>query len=77
MALDDAVTELEPLAFLLGRLLDQLCARLEARSLAASAFCLRFDLQDSAEEELLGLSWRDHEAGVEGDFSQVAASPGH
>ena len=51
MALDYAVTELEPLAFLLGRLLDQLCARLQARSLAASAFCLRFDLQDSVEED--------------------------
>ena len=51
MALDYAVTELEPLAFLLGRLLDQLCARLETRSLAASAFCLRFDLKDSVEEE--------------------------
>jgi protein ImuB len=51
MALDYAVTELEPLSFLLGRLLGQLCARLEARSLAATAFCLRLDLQDSDEEE--------------------------
>jgi protein ImuB len=51
MALDYAVTELEPLSFLFGRLLDQLCARLEARSLAANAFCLRLDLQDSDEEE--------------------------
>lgn len=51
LALDSAVTELEPLSFLLGRLLDQLCARLEARSLAASAFFLRFDLQDPVEEE--------------------------
>ena len=51
MALDYAVTELEPLSFLLGRLLDQLCARLEARSLAATSFCLRLDLQDSDEEE--------------------------
>jgi protein ImuB len=51
MALDYAVTELEPLSFLLGRLLDQLCARLEARSLAAAAFYLRLDLQDSDEEE--------------------------
>ena len=49
LALDFAVTELEPLAFLLGRLLDQLCARLAARSLAASAFCLRLELQDSVE----------------------------
>jgi protein ImuB len=50
MALDFAVTELEPLSFLLGRLLDQLCARLEARSLAAGAFRLRLELQDSDEE---------------------------
>jgi len=51
MALEYAVTELEPLSFLLHRLLDQVCARLEARSLAASAFCLRFGLKDSVEEE--------------------------
>lgn len=51
LALDFAVTELEPLSFLLGRLLDQLCARLTARSLAASAFCLRMELQDSVEED--------------------------
>ncbi|HWF12990.1 MAG TPA: DNA polymerase Y family protein [Candidatus Acidoferrales bacterium] len=51
MALDYAVTELEPLSFLLGRLLDQLCARLEARSLAASVFCMQFDIQDATEEE--------------------------
>jgi protein ImuB len=51
MALDSAITELEPLSFLLGRLLHQLCARLEARSLAASAFRLRFDLQDLEEQD--------------------------
>lgn len=51
MALDYAVTELEPLSFLLGRLLDQLCARLQARSLAAGAFFLRLELQDSDEED--------------------------
>ena len=45
MELEDAVAELEPLSFLLGRLLDQLCARLAARSLAASAIRLRFDLE--------------------------------
>ena len=50
MALDFAVAELEPLAFLLGRLLDQLCARLEARALAACAIRLRFDLEDSFEK---------------------------
>src|ERR1700730_13546951 len=51
MALEYAVTELEPLSFLLCRLLDQVCARLEARSLAASAFCLRFCLKDFVEKE--------------------------
>ncbi len=44
MELEDAVEELEPLSFLLGRLLDQLCARLVARSLAACAIRVRFDL---------------------------------
>src|SRR6202167_4351392 len=56
MALDFAVAELEPLAFLLGRLLDQLCARLEARALAACAIRLRFDLEDSFEEDFQVLS---------------------
>jgi protein ImuB len=56
MALDFAVAELEPLAFLLGRLLDQLCARLEARALAACAIRLRFDLEDSFEKDFQVLS---------------------
>jgi protein ImuB len=51
MALEDAVGELEPLAFLLGRLLDQLCARLTARSLGACAIRLRFDLDASSDNE--------------------------
>ncbi|MGH9780516.1 MAG: DNA polymerase Y family protein, partial [Candidatus Acidiferrales bacterium] len=55
MALDYAVAELEPLAFLLGRLLDQLCARLTARSLAAGAIRLRFDLERSPEKNLRSL----------------------
>jgi protein ImuB len=45
MELEHSVAELEPLAFLLGRLLDQLCARLAARSLAASAIRLQFHLE--------------------------------
>jgi protein ImuB len=45
MELDDAVEELEPLSFVLGRLLNQLCARLTARALAASLLRIRFDLQ--------------------------------
>ena len=46
MELDTAEEELEPVSFLLGRLLDQLCARLQTRSLAATAIHLRFDLGD-------------------------------
>ncbi len=42
--LDDSVEELEPLSFLLNRLLHQLCARLKARSLAFEAIHLRFEL---------------------------------
>ncbi len=52
MALEDAVAELEPLAFLLGRLLDQLCARLVARALAAAAIRVRFDLEAADGNEL-------------------------
>jgi protein ImuB len=53
MELEDAVEELEPLAFLLARLLDQLCARLEARSLAAAAIHTRFELEPSFEKDFL------------------------
>jgi protein ImuB len=52
MELDDAVEELDPLSFLLGRLLDQLCARLAARSLAATAIRVRFELQPDFENAL-------------------------
>ncbi len=51
MELDDAVEELGPLSFLLGRLLDQLCARLEARALAIRAVRVRFELQPSFEKD--------------------------
>ena len=51
MELDDAVEELEPLSFLLGRLLDQLCARLETRALAVRAVRIRFELQPSFEKD--------------------------
>ncbi|PYU26095.1 MAG: hypothetical protein DMG32_10655 [Acidobacteria bacterium] len=51
MALEYAVEELEPLTFLLGRLLDQLCARLSARSLSACAIHLLFELDASCDNE--------------------------
>jgi protein ImuB len=52
MELDDAVEELEPLSFVLGRLLGQLCVRLAARALAASLLRVRFDLQPAFESAL-------------------------
>jgi protein ImuB len=51
MELDDAVEDLEPLSCVLGRLLDQLCARLAARALSAAAIRVRFDLGDAFEKE--------------------------
>ncbi len=43
--LDEAVDDLESLSFLLGRLLDQLCARLSARALSVAAILANFELQ--------------------------------
>jgi len=46
MELEFPLVLLEPLAFLLGRMLDQLCARLEARALAAQELRLELTLED-------------------------------
>ena len=51
MALEYALEELDPLAFLLGRLLDQVCSRLAARSLSACAIRLRFELDAACGKE--------------------------
>src|SRR6202167_3379024 len=51
MNLDDAVEDVEPLSFVLGRLLDQVCPRLAARALSAAAIRVRFDLGDAFERE--------------------------
>jgi protein ImuB len=50
LELDSSVSELEPLAFLLGRLLDQLCARLSARALATDEIRLKMQLEPGEEE---------------------------
>jgi protein ImuB len=50
MELDDSVEELDPLSFLLGRLLDQLCVRLTSRSLAAAVLLVHFELEPSPEK---------------------------
>jgi protein ImuB len=56
LELDDAVEELEPLSFVLGRLLDQLCARLEMRALAARAIHVSFELAPSFEKDFQTLT---------------------
>src|SRR5690242_5846200 len=50
--LEDAVELLEPLAFILNRLLEQICARLAARSLAASELRLTLELTGHEEQSL-------------------------
>jgi nucleotidyltransferase/DNA polymerase involved in DNA repair len=49
--LEYPVALLEPLAFLLNRLLEQLCARLSARALATNELRLRLELDTSCREE--------------------------
>ena len=51
MELDDHVAELEPLSFLLGRLIEQLSARLAARSLAFQAIRLQCELEPAFEND--------------------------
>ena len=51
LELDTPEEELEPVSFLLGRLLDQLCSRLQARSLATTSIHLKFILFDLFEKD--------------------------
>jgi protein ImuB len=51
MELEDAVTEMAPLSILLGQLLERICSRMAARSLAAGAINLRLQLDPSFEDE--------------------------
>jgi protein ImuB len=50
--LEHPVENLEPLAFLLNHMLEQLCARLAARSLATNEVRLTCELDDSVDEDL-------------------------
>ncbi len=52
---------LEPLAFLLGRLLEQLCARLGAHALATQELRLRLELDNGCREEEDGASLRSED----------------
>src|SRR5262245_20803834 len=49
--LDDPIELLEPLSFILARLLNQLCANLQAYGLAACELRLRLKLEDKTEHE--------------------------
>ncbi len=49
LELDDALDNLEPLSFLLGRVLQQLCARISARALSVGAIYVMFELQPAFE----------------------------
>jgi protein ImuB len=51
MELESAVETLEPLSFLLNRLLEQLCGRLEARALAVQELKLRLQLEPRVGDE--------------------------
>ena len=53
---------LEPLAFVLSRMLEQLCARLEARALATQELRLQLELQNGAHGE--EIFWKDVGAGL-------------
>ena len=50
LELDEAIDDLESLSFLLGRLLDQLSARLSTRALSIAAVQVNFELQPSFDQ---------------------------
>ena len=75
MELEDAVPELEPLSFLLGRLLDQLCARLEARSLAAEAIRVRFEMEPVSENNVRSLNDASSRKAAAPTYEKVLALP--
>jgi protein ImuB len=75
MELEDAVPELEPLSFLLGRLLDQLCARLAARSLAASTIRVRFELEPVSENNVRSLNDSSPRKAALPTYEKVLALP--
>src|SRR3989442_81774 len=51
LELEHPITELEPLSFILSRLLNQLCANLNAQALATNELRLRLKLEDKTEHE--------------------------
>jgi protein ImuB len=63
LELEHAITELEPLSFIFGRLLHQLCAALNAYALATNEVCVSMQLENqTTHERKLSLPYpmRDH-----------------
>src|SRR6202140_4668897 len=75
MELDDSVEELESLSFVLGRLLDQLCERLAARSLSARRIRMEFDLERSFEKGLQISAHADQHKLLPRKFEKTLALP--
>jgi protein ImuB len=75
MEVEDSVEELEPLSFLLGRLLDQLCARLEARALAVRAVRIRFELEPSFEKDVQALKDESRKKTAPKEYTKVLTLP--
>src|ERR1700688_944195 len=75
MELDDSVEELESLSFVLGRLLDQLCERLAARSLSARSIRMEFDLERSFEKGLQLSAHADQHKLIPRKFENSLALP--
>jgi protein ImuB len=75
MELDEVVEELEPLSFLLGRLLDQLCARLESRALAVQTVRVWFELEPSFEKDVQSLNDESRKKTAPREFAKVLTLP--
>jgi protein ImuB len=75
MELEDSVEELEPLSFLLGRLLDQLCARLEERALAVRTVRMRFELEPSFEKDVQALKDESRKKTAPKEYTKVLTLP--
>src|ERR1700720_2667358 len=75
MELDDSVEELESLSFVLGRLLDQLCERLAARSLSARSIRMEFELERAFEKGLQLSAHGDQHKLLPRKFEKILALP--
>jgi protein ImuB len=75
MELEDSIEELEPLSFLLGRLLDQLCARLEARALAVRTLHIRFELEPSFEKDVQALKDESRKKTAPKEYKKILTLP--